>query len=259
VRIWLVVFGGATGGELLACGGMVTIAFGVAGMLASQALGRLASFGLVVSSGTLLTAIGLGGPASTGAAIYYLVASTLGIAALFLLIELIERARNPGADLIAVTAEAFGLGAKDTEEPQEQVGMAIPAAMALLGLAFACSALLIAGLPPLPGFVGKFAILAALLAPGHVPAVVWIFLALLLISGLAAVISLGRAGVRIFWASEGRSVPRVRVIEMAPVVALLAACFALTIAAGPAMRYTQQAAHALHSPGGYIDEVLRAP
>ena len=99
--------------------------------------------------------------------------------------------------------------------------------------------------------------LAALLAGDPVPAATWAFLALLLLSGLAAVIGLGRAGIRVFWAAEERSVPRVRVIEIAPAAALLAACIALTVAAGPAMRYTEEAARALHAPDAYIEEVLR--
>ena len=259
LRIWLLVFGDGTGGELLVYGGMATLAFGVIGVLASQEMARVASYSLLVSSGTLLAAIGFGGPAVTAAALYYLVVSTLGIAALFLLIELLERAREPGADLVALTAEAFGLAAADEQEPEEEVGVVIPAAMALLGVAFACSALVIAGLPPLPGFVAKFALLAALLAPDPVPTASWLLLALVIVSGLAAIIALGRAGMRVFWASQDRSIPRVRVIELAPVALLLALCIALTAAAGPAMRYMTDAAHALHAPRGYVEEVLSTP
>jgi multicomponent K+:H+ antiporter subunit D len=257
VRVWLIVFDGQPGAQFLAYAGMATLAFGMIGMVASQELGRIASFSLLITSGTLLATLGLGGALTTGAAIYYLVCSTLGVAALFLLIELMDRSREPGADLLAVTAEAFDLTAEE-EEPEEQAGIAIPAAMAVLGLAFACSALMVAGLPPLPGFVAKFAILAGLLEADPVPSRVWTFLALLVLSGLAAVISLGRAGVRVFW-SEGRTVPRVQLTEMIPVAALLVGCLALTVGAGPSMRYLQQAAQALHSPGTYIDEVLHAP
>jgi multicomponent K+:H+ antiporter subunit D len=257
MRIWLVVFGGGAGAELLAYGGMATLAYGIIGMLASQDLGRLAGHSLLVTSGTLLAAVGLGGPMVTGAAIYYLVASTLGIAAFFLLVELVGRIREPGADVLAVTAEVFGLTGES--QPEEEVGVVIPAATALLGIAFACAALLIAGLPPLPGFVAKLALLDALLQADPVPAAAWALLALLVLSGFAAVIALGRSGVRIFWASEERSIPRIRLVEMAPVAALLAACFALTVAAGPAMRFAQEAAEALHAPRDYLQQVLPRP
>jgi multicomponent K+:H+ antiporter subunit D len=254
MRLWLLFFRGDAGGELLVYGGMATLAFGAIGVLASQALGRLAGFSLLVSSGTLLAVIGSDEPAATAAALYYLVVSTLGVAALFLLIELVERAREPGADILAVTAAAF-LGGEEEREPEEEVGVAIPATMALLGLSFACCALLIAGLPPLPGFVAKVALLGALLAPEPVPPSAWALLALLTASGLAAVIAMGRAGVRIFWATQ-RTVPRVRVIEMAPVAVLLGLCFALTVAAAPVMRYLHDTAQALHAPRAYIDGVL---
>jgi multicomponent K+:H+ antiporter subunit D len=254
LRLWLLFFGGEVGNELLLYGGMATLGFGLVGVLASQALGRLAGFCLLVSSGTLLAVIGTGDAAATGAALYYLVVSTLGVSAFFLLIELVERSREPGADILAVTAAAF-LGADEEAQPEEEVGVAIPATMALLGLSFACCGLLVAGLPPLPGFLAKMAMLGALLAPQPVPASAWALLALLSLSGLAAIIAMGRAGVRIFWATQ-RSVPRVRVIEMAPVALLLGLCLALTAAAGPAMRYMQDTAQALHAPRAYIEGVL---
>ena len=255
LRLWLLVFGGTTGAELLIYGGMATLVYGMVGVLASQDMARLAAFSLLVSSGTLIAAIGLGGPAATGAALYYLVVSTLGIGSFFLLIELVERARAPGADVIAVTAQAFGLAG---DEPEEEVGVVIPATRALLGLTFACCALVIAGLPPLPGFVAKFALLAALIDADPVPAAAWGLLALLILSGVAAIIALGRAGVRVFWASPDLSA-RIRVIELAPVAALLAVCIGLTVCAGPAMRYMQDAAQALHAPRPYIEEVLSRP
>ena len=255
LRLWLLLFGaGGFGGELLVSGGMATLAFGIIGVLASQELSRLAGFALVVSSGTLLAAIGVGDAAVTGAALYYLAVSTLGVGAFFLLVELVERSREPGADVLAVSAAYLALD--DGEGPEEEVGVAIPATMALLGLSFVCCALLLAGLPPLPGFVAKFALLAALLEPEPVPGAAWALLVLLSLSGLAALIATGRAGVRIFWPAQPRSVPRVRLLEMLPVAALLGACLALTVAAGPALRYLQDTAQALHSPRAYVESVL---
>jgi multicomponent K+:H+ antiporter subunit D len=254
LRLWLLVFGGSSGAELLALGGMATLAFGALGMLASQSLGAVASYALLASSGTLLAAIGLGGAGSTAAGLYYLIVSTLGVAAFFLLIELIERAREAGADVLAVTAEAFALDAEESE-PQEEVGIVIPAAMAFLALSFLGCGLLVAGLPPLPGFLAKFAIMSALLQEEARGAVTWTVVALLLLSGLAATIAFARAGVRIFWATE-RIAPTVRLVEMAPVAALLALCVALCVLAAPAMAYLEEAAQALHVPRGYIEEVL---
>jgi multicomponent K+:H+ antiporter subunit D len=254
LRLWLLLFGSGEGAELILYGGMATLAYGLIGMLASQDLSRLAGFSLLMSAGTLLAALGSATPAATGAALYYLVVSTLGIAAFYLLIELVQRTRKPGADVLAVTAEAFGEGDEE-DEPEHQAGVAIPAAMALLGLSFACCALLVAGLPPLPGFVAKFAILAALLGAEQVPGAAWALLVLLTLSGLASIVAMARSGVRIFWASES-SPPRVRLIEMAPVGVLLALCLALTAAAGPVMEYMQHTAQTLHAPRAYIERVL---
>jgi multicomponent K+:H+ antiporter subunit D len=82
---------------------------------------------------------------------------------------------------------------------------------------------------------------------------------LLIASGFATIIGMGRAGVRRFWASQDEKAPRVRVIEIAPVVLLLGLCAVLTIKPGPAMRYVDDAAQALHAPRRYIDRVLSPP
>ena len=170
LRLWLLLFGEAAGasaqfgGEWLLYGGMATIAFGVIGTLASQDMARLAAFSVLVSSGTMLAAIGMGQVGVTGGALFYMVSSTLGISAFFLLIELVERGREPGADVLAVTREAYGEGDEELDD-EDEVGIAIPATMGMLGLAFIGCALVIAGLPPLSGFIAKFALLTAALNP----------------------------------------------------------------------------------------------
>ena len=113
-------------------------------------MARLASFSVLVSSGTVLAAIGMGQVGVTGGALFYLVSSTLGLGAFFLLIELVERGREPGADVLAVTRELYGEEG-DLKESND-VGIAIPATMAILGLAFIGCALVISGLPPLSGY-----------------------------------------------------------------------------------------------------------
>jgi multicomponent K+:H+ antiporter subunit D len=238
----------------LVVAGMATLGFGSLGVVASQELARLASYCVLVSSGTLLAAIAIDIPALTGAALYYLVVSTLALSAFFLLVELVERGRRPGADLLAVTAEAFGTESGPEDDEHVNVGAVIPAANASLGVSFAACAIMLAGLPPLAGFLGKFAMLDALFQGDRVPATSWTMLALLIGSGFATVIGMGRAGVRRFWAAPGT--PRVRVVEMAPIVLLLVLCAALTVQAGASMRYMNAAAQALHSPTAYIGHVL---
>ena len=124
------------GGNWLMVGGIATIVFGMIGIMASQEMAKLAGFSVLVSSGTLLAAIGVGGAAVTSGALFYLVSSTLAIAAFFLLIELVERGRAPADDVLAVTLEAYGLDDPDEPDDNGEVGIAIPAIMAILGSAF---------------------------------------------------------------------------------------------------------------------------
>jgi len=261
LRIWLLLFAGSSGpspgfgSTWITFGGMATIAFATLGVVASQNLARLASYSVLVSSGTLLAVITAQSAAVTSAALYYLVASTLAGAALFLLIELADRGRAAGADVLAVTAEAFAADAAPLDE-NDEAGVAIPATMALLGSSFVGCTLMLAGLPPLAGFVAKFALLDALLRTTPIPGAAWAMLVLLLVSGLAVIVGMGRAGVRRFWASPDVAVPRVRVIEMVPVAFLLALCAAMTIEAAPVLRYLGDAAAGLHAPRNYIDDVL---
>src|SRR4051812_20810009 len=124
LRLYLLLFSneaGASaqfGGEWILLGGFATVAFGAIGSLASQDMARLAGFSVLVSSGTVLAAIGIGQVAVTGGALFYLVSSTLGLGAFFLLIELVERGREPGADVLAVTREIYG----EEDELDEEVG-----------------------------------------------------------------------------------------------------------------------------------------
>jgi multicomponent K+:H+ antiporter subunit D len=268
LRVWLLLFGaeaGASagfGGAWLLAGGLLTIAFGSTVVLATQNLPRLAGASVLVSSGTLLAATGTGQAAVTSGALFYLASSVLAIGAFFLLIELVERGREVGADVLAVTREAFGTGEEEDElQDQGAVGVAIPGTVAILGLGFIACALLLAGLPPLSGFLAKFAILAPLFGPGEarVPAKAWLLMAALILSGLATVVAMLRAGINVFWAAPAGRMPRVGLVEIAPVGLLLVLCGALTIAAGPAMEYMQATAEALHAPRDYLRGVMGTP
>lgn len=269
LRLSLLFFGSdpgfpeSLGAQILLYGGLATISFGTVGVLASQTPGRFAGFSVLISSGTLLASIGLVQTEVTAGALFYLASSTLAISALFMLIELVERGQNMAASVLAVTMEAFGYDDEETEN-EEIIGVAIPRTIAVLGTCFAACTILLAGLPPLSGFIAKFVILNALFSPGEsgqmhfIPATLWWFLALLIFSGLATLIAMSRSGIRTFWAPPvDTALPRVLLIEIVPVAALLCMTLVLTIQAGPVMRFMEATANSLHAPRPYIEGVMK--
>ncbi len=264
LRTWLLLFGagaGASAGfgaDALLWGGLATLVVGSIGALASQDLGRLVASCVLVSSGTVLAVAATADAGVVAGALFYLVCSTLALGALFLLRELVERARGPGADVLAVTREAFGDPEEDSME--DEIGIAIPGAMALLGLGFLAAALVVAGLPPLAGFLGKFAVFDALMASPPLAAAPLrsvVLIAALLASSLALLVALARAGIHAFWLPAGTP-PRVRVIEILPVALLLAGCVLLTVRAGPALDYLRAAATDIAHPAAQARAVLSA-
>ena len=260
LRLSTLVFGAQAGasagfgsGWLLAGGGM-TMAIGMAGMLASRDLGRLAGYNLVVSAGTLLGAIGFDEPGVTAGALLYLFVSTLGAAALFLLTGVIaaERGDQFHEPPLLEDYDPDGDGGFTAED---ETAVVIPAPVGVLSAAFLVCTLLVAGIPPLPGFLAKFAILAPLLEVKN-GAAGWAMVALIVASSFSALTALMRAGIQIWWAEPNRIVPAIRVSEVVPVIALLGVCLALSLAVEAPFGYAQRAALQLHHPGEYIGSVL---
>ena len=135
--------------------------------------------------------------------------------------------------------EAYGDA--DEDEPEEGDGVTMPGTMAILGTCFAMCGILLSGLPPLSGFIAKFAMLSAMMGTGAIgvppTAPVWTLIILVILSGVAALISMTRVGIRTFWTSLEGVVPRVLVIEIVPVMFLLALTLFLTVQANSAMQY----------------------
>jgi multicomponent K+:H+ antiporter subunit D len=272
LRLWTLCFpadagdSAGFGGEVLVWGGIATLGFGAVGMLASQQLARLAGYAVIASSGTLVATIGFDAPVLSGGALFYLASSTLAGCALFLLVELLERARqvelgpqqvDDGNHALPAFFDAEPPPGTNLDDDEEAlIGRAIPAALAFLGLTFTVCALVTAGLPPLSGFVAKLAMLTALLDQ-RTPAA-WTLFVLLILSGLFAAMSLMRVGMRHFWTTQDRPPPRLRVIETLPIAGLLAASLAMVLQAEAVLSYTRAAAQALHAPGLYIDAVMSA-
>jgi multicomponent K+:H+ antiporter subunit D len=215
---------------------LITMALGVLGALAAHSLTRLVSYLTVASVGTILAGIGLFTPAAMSAALYYMVHSTLVIAALFLLVELVASQRGQAGDRL---------------QPATPVGQPV-----LLGLMTLLGAASVAGLPPLPGFLGKLMILQSA-AP--TPAHAWVWTVVLAVSFLT-LIGLARAGSILFWSvlpagnQSGRSGTSSRLVLAT--LSLLALSLLLAVAASPLKRYTDAAAAQLADRAAYAGAVL---
>jgi multicomponent K+:H+ antiporter subunit D len=185
--------------------------------------------------------------------------ATLAVSALFLLVELVERI---GAESRPRLRDVDFAPDEDTNLDDDElplVGRVVPVSLAVLGLAFMACTVLVAGLPPLSGFIAKFSLLKAALGEGgDVAGARWAFFALLLLAGLAATVALTRAGIRHFWSSGAHGAPQLKSVEIAAVLALILCGVALAVNAERVLRYTHATADALHSPDAYIEAVLSA-
>ena len=281
LRLWTLLFSaqaGASalfGGDWLIYGGMVTLLIAAVSLIAAQRLERMAGLSILVSAGILIAAIGFAQPSLTSGALFYLISSTLALSAMFLLSELIERSRSANeialeddVDLLPRTVQSLNPppGSNLDDEQKVVVGQMIPRTMAFLGLSFIVCALLIIGLPPLSGFIGKLTLLSALLNPlgldvaqdEAVRGNSWALISLLIFSGLAALLAFSRIGIQRFWTPAERPSPALRSLECLPIVILLSLSIALTFKAEPLLRYTRDTAAALHDPQQYILSVMAA-
>ena len=278
LRLWSLGFSGEEGtlrwgADWLVAGGLATVAFSLLGLLQARQLGRVTGFGVMVTSGTLLAAIGFNQPTVTGGALYYLLSSTMAAGAMFLLIELIDRSRllesefpNPDdADPVPFFLDEIE-PPRDTnlDEQQEALtGRVIPASTAFLGFSFLACTLLLTGTPPLSGFIGKFMMLSGLLSTEEagsalqepVSTAAWVMLALVIAAGFAALVALSRTGIRMFWTPRDRPAAQLKVLECLPIGLLLTLCLLISFRAEPLARYLQAAASELKDPHGYVQAV----
>lgn len=242
IRVHAVILGEGAGHAALAAEpwllpvGLLTIALGVLGALAAHSLARLVSYLTVASVGTILAAIGLFTPAAMSAALYYMMHSTLVVAALFLLVELVATQRGESGDRL---------------QPAAPVAQPV-----LLGIMTLLGSASVAGLPPLPGFLGKLMILeSSALTPAHA----WVW-SVVLVTSVLTMVGLARAGAILFWnvlpangqpAHSGSS-SRLTLATMG----LLSLSLVLAVAASPLKRYTDATAAQLADRAAYAKAVL---
>ncbi|MDJ0626699.1 MAG: monovalent cation/H+ antiporter subunit D [Rhodobacter sp.] len=219
---------------------LVSLAIGMAGVLAARKLDRLVAFSIIGSMGMVMVAIALFNPPGIAAALYYIVHSTLAGATLFLISDLVRTGR---ANLELL--------------PQAPV-----AGTALTAGLFFTGAIAMAGLPPLSGFLGKLLVLEAAYGTDLV---VWIW-AVVLGSSLISILGFARAGSVLFWKAhsvepqaDGPALPRPAVLSYVAVGGLISLLAAHTVFAGQVHGYTTNIAAQLFAPEPYIATVLDTP
>src|SRR3546814_6742337 len=125
----------------------------------------------------------------------------------------------------------------------------------MLGVSFLLCALLLAGLPPLSGFLAKFAMLAPMLETPARDGTMTLFI-LVIVSGFCTVIAMCRAGIQIFWAEADRHFPHARVTELSAIVLLLGLCLLLPDVVQAPLHYLHDPTRPLHDPGNHVPGAL---
>jgi multicomponent K+:H+ antiporter subunit D len=173
------------------------------------------------------------------AALYYAVHSTAAAAGLFLVADMVMQRRGHWEDRLT------------TAPPVAHANL-------LAGLFF-LAAIVMAGLPPFSGFIGKLLILDAVRAA---PLAVWAW-GVILATSLAVIIGFSRAGSVLFWKAEvraGEAAPpdgaRVPATAVLAAAGLIAAAGLLTVGAGPATGVFAATAGQIMDVRGYVGAVL---
>jgi multicomponent K+:H+ antiporter subunit D len=244
LRVTTVLFGegdgpfAGLGQEALFAFGLLTIVVAAISAWAAPRLAALAALLVTMSAGTLVAAIAVPGGSALPGAIFYLAQSVVVGAAMFLVADAIADRRGELRDRLVA-----GPG---------------PSQGGLWGLLFLAQAVALAGLPPLSGFVGKYAMLSGSLeASGGA----W-FWGVLLAASLVATVALARAGSQLFWdllPDARTAAPAVRVVpvELGAITLLTAYGIALVVLAMPALRFATATAEQL-AGRAYVEAVLGA-
>ena len=227
--------------------GLITSVYGVIGAIGAERLRRFVGFMILSSIGTLLVAIALFSTEAWAAGLYYLVHSTLIGAAFYLLCGWITSQRGEFKDHFKIA-------------PQMKQHKA-------LALAYFAIALMMAGLPPFSGFLGKVFILQAAASS---PYQLLIILTILAVS-LLSIIAMTRVGFILFWRAsrpeDNPDAPEFKAYHALPAKApkrndsvvylLLAGLTAYMVFAAPIYRYAHSTAEQMRSNALYEEILLK--
>ena len=227
--------------------GLVTSLYGVIGAIAAERLRRFVGFMVMSSIGTLVIAISLFNTLAWSAALYYLVHSTLIAAAFYLFCGWITAQRGEFKDHLKVSPKI----------KREKAA----------ALTFFIIAMMMSGLPPFSGFLGKVFILQATANMAYQGLVI----AVILIVSLLSILAFTRVGFILFWrATIPENHPDSEAYlayqnlpEYAPkrndyaIYILLAGLISYVIFAGPIQRWDLSTAQQIQNHEYYNQSILK--
>ena len=227
--------------------GLITSLYGAYAAMGTDRLRRFVGFMILSSVGTILVAISLFNGDAWAAGLYYLIHSTVIAAAFYLLSGWITSQRGEFKDHFKIA-------------PRMKQHNAIAVCYFLI-------ALMMAGLPPFSGFLGKVFILQA---TADSPYQIIIILVILLVS-LLSIIAFTRVGFILFWRAtqpeNDVNTEEYQRYQALPVQAprrndkaiyvLLAGLIAYMAFAAPIYDYTQKTAHQIQNNALYEQLLLK--
>lgn len=210
----------------------LSMLFGVIGALSTNDIKLLMSYNVIPSIGFILLGIALANENGLGGATYYLMHDMIIKTALFLIIGVIVYA--------AGTADLRKLGGLIHYYPG-------------LGWSLFIATVVLAGIPPLSGFIGKLLLLRGSVENGEI-----IIIIVALLSSLLILYSVMKIFIQGFWGEKDASFKPVSIRGMlAPIVGLLAVSVFLGIGAEFVYPYINEVAVYLLDPEIYIQAVLK--
>lgn len=264
MRVYLLSFGESSGElafffrDWMLPVAAATLILGMLGVMAARSLAQQASFVALASMGTLFLAIGTFTQQAQTAGMYYMLHSTLAIAALFLLVDAVVSRRTGFGDALVPAPKFRHAG--------------------LIASMFFVIAIAVLGLPPLSGFVGKLLVLEAVTGQEN-----WGWLwGIILGSSLLGLVGFAYSGSLVFWKSgefteelqpalpdlagvgnvacevdySGKPITAHIALPMVAVGGLLATLLMLTVFADRVLDYLDATSQQLYSPQQYVSAVL---
>ena len=226
--------------------GLITSLYGAIGAIGAERLRRFVGFMILSSIGTILIAISLFNTLAWAAALYYLVHSTLIGAAFYLLSGWITSQRGIFKDHFNIAPQM----------KQHKV----------VSLVFFLIALMMAGLPPFSGFLGKVFILQA---TSHSPYQLVIIVVVLIVS-LLSIIAFTRIGFVLFWRAttpeDNATTDEFKIYQALPeqsparndktIYLLLSGLIVYMVCASPIQRYMFNTAEQIQNNALYEAQIL---